>query len=130
MFCALFSVASFFGHIIAERDENTCRLGFTPSEQVAVGMQIEAMEKPKAAKRRKAGKAPCDNLSQGQDGTKTRTKAAAAAGMSEGTYAKAKQVVQAAEEDPEKYVESGDATRGQPHPCEVEGGYEAGARRR
>ena len=102
-------------HIIAERDENTCRLGFTPTEQVAVGLQIEKMEKPKAARRRKAtqNNKSASNSSSGNlpEQGNTRTKAAAAAGMSERTYAKAKQVVQAAEEDPEKYVESGDATR-------------------
>ena len=35
----------------AERDENTCRKDFTPSEAVAIGKAIEDLEKPKARER-------------------------------------------------------------------------------
>lgn len=44
--------------LIAERDENTCRKDFTPSEAVALGRKLEELEKPAAAERKaEAGKA-------------------------------------------------------------------------
>lgn len=43
----------------AERDENTCRKEFTPSELVAIGRVIEDIERPKAKERSLA------NLKQG-----------------------------------------------------------------
>src|SRR5262245_5259645 len=39
----------------AERDENTCRKPFTPSEAVAIGQALEELEKAKAKERQKAG---------------------------------------------------------------------------
>ncbi|HLR96473.1 MAG TPA: ParB/RepB/Spo0J family partition protein [Jiangellaceae bacterium] len=39
----------------AERDENTCRKDMTPSELVALGMQIEEMERPAAEARKAEG---------------------------------------------------------------------------
>jgi hypothetical protein len=36
----------------AERDENTCRKDFTPSEAVAIGKELEELERPKAAERK------------------------------------------------------------------------------
>lgn len=89
----------------AEQDENTCHKPFTPSEMVAMGAKIEAIEKPKAAERKAkhGGTAPGkpantgDNLSPVKKPEKTRSKVAKALGVSEGTYDKAKAVVAAAE---------------------------------
>lgn len=38
--------------MIAERDENTCRKDFTPSEMVALAERLEELERPKAAERK------------------------------------------------------------------------------
>lgn len=88
----------------AEQDENTCRKPFTPSEMVAMGAKIEAIEKPKAEKRKKATQAkPGEKAAQGGEKftppkktEKTRDKVAAALGTSGPTYDKAKAVVAAA----------------------------------
>lgn len=89
-------------HLIAERDENTCREDFTPTEAVALGKELEKLEKPKAEERRRstqnndAAREACGgNLPQQETG-KTRDKVAAAVGMSGKTYEKAKAVVEAA----------------------------------
>ena len=84
-------------HLMAERDENTCRKDFAPSEAVALGLALEAIEKPRAEEREKAGKAPSGNLPQGPTG-KTRDIVAPAVGMSPRTYDKAKAVVAASED--------------------------------
>jgi N6-adenosine-specific RNA methylase IME4 len=90
----------------AERDENTCRLDFAPTEAVAIGRTIEECEREAAKERMTAGinqyTEPCGNLPQGEIG-KTRDKVGAALGMSGKTYEKAKAVVEAAEEDPDTY---------------------------
>jgi hypothetical protein len=41
----------------AEREENTCRKDFTPSEAVAIGATIEALEKGRARERQRASRA-------------------------------------------------------------------------
>jgi ParB family chromosome partitioning protein len=87
----------------AERDENTCRLDFTPSEAVSISRALKALERPKAKERQGTrtdlpehrGKFP-----QGSEG-KTRDKVAEAVGMSGRTLEKAEVVVEAAEKDPE-----------------------------
>jgi ParB family chromosome partitioning protein len=105
--------------IQGEHDENACRKDFTPSEKVAIGQALEELERPKAAKRKAAGRdrhrkhckkpvAPgSGNLPEPEtlpeDKGQTRDKVAAAVGMSGKTYEKAKAVVKAAEEDPERY---------------------------
>jgi ParB family chromosome partitioning protein len=40
----------------AERDENTCRKDFTPSEAVAIGTALEEREKAKAKERQQEGR--------------------------------------------------------------------------
>lgn len=96
----------------AERDENNCRADLAPTEIVELGRKIEALEKPKA-KERKAGaikdrdesgraKATGGNLPP-VDGGKTRDKVGKALGVSGKTYEKAKQVTEAAEQEPEKF---------------------------
>lgn len=43
--------------IKAERDENTCRKDFAPSEAVALGEKLEVFERKKAADRKKSTQA-------------------------------------------------------------------------
>jgi hypothetical protein len=92
-----------------ERDENTERKAFTPSEAVALGAEIEELER-KAAKERQrhhGGTAPgktkntSGNLPEVSGDTRDKT--AEAVGMSGRTYEKAKAVVEAAEADPEMF---------------------------
>ena len=81
---------------------NTCRKEFAASELVAIGQRLEEIEKPKAAEREKSGKKtkpePCGKLPQGQETREkpTRDKVAEALGVSGPTYAKMKEVVEAA----------------------------------
>lgn len=86
-------------HLWAERDENTCRLDFAPTEAVALGLALEELEKPKAEARRAAN---LPNAPKGQVATtepgKVRDKVAPAVGMSPRTYEKAKVVVEAAQD--------------------------------
>lgn len=111
--------------LLAERDVNVCRKPFTPSEAAAIGMALEALQKPKAEERKKAGtdtsgtaggrgrKKPSGKLPEGLDTQKspensgnqqdTRDKVAEAIGMSGRTYEKAKAVTQAAKDDPEHF---------------------------
>jgi hypothetical protein len=93
----------------AERDENTCRKDFTPSEAVALGKDIEKMEKRAAKERQKrggrAGGQASGNLPEASKG-QTRDKVAEVIGMSGRTYEKAKRVVEAAEKEPEKHAET------------------------
>lgn len=93
----------------AERDENVCRVDFTPEEAVEAGRAIESLERPKAAERKKStqvkpgndGKTGPSKLdAPAADKGRTDEKAAAAAGMKKDTYRKAKAVVEAAEADP------------------------------
>lgn len=85
----------------AERDENTCRLDMAPSEKVALGLELEKLEKPRAEERERAGR-PSGNLPEGTKG-QTRDLVGAAVGMSGKTYERAKAVV-AATDDPDHEV--------------------------
>jgi hypothetical protein len=92
----------------AERDESTCRKEFTPSEAVAIGTELEKIEKAKAKDRQKETQAkPGQRVgTQGKekfstpDAGRATDKVAEAVGMSRPTYEKAKKVVEAAREDP------------------------------
>lgn len=92
----------------AERDENTCRLDFSPTEAVAIGRAIEEHEREAAKERlrlsgERFGKGS-GNVPDPIQGTgDTRDKVGAALGMSGKTYEKAKTVVEAAEADPETF---------------------------
>jgi DNA modification methylase len=95
--------------VMAERDENTCRKPFTPSEAVAIGKTIEdewakLNQDAKKEGQRKGGQTagrgrPKDssgkkNTKAKRDNSKrTKAKAAAAVGMSQPTYEKAAAVV-------------------------------------
>lgn len=110
----------------AERDENTCRKDLSPSEAVAIGERIESVLRPQAEARREATQGrplktggnfppvsrdgfgnpipdPVQQPTPPPAPPKTRDAVGASVGMSGKTYEKAKAVVQAAQEDPEKY---------------------------
>ena len=99
-----------------EHAENVYREDFTSSEAIAIGQELEPMEK--AAARERQGtrtdlEPPCN--SQGGSGWDrvALVRVAKAVGMSRSTYVKAKDVVEAAETEPEKYgdlVETMDRT--------------------
>jgi N6-adenosine-specific RNA methylase IME4 len=103
----------------AERDENTCRKDFCPSEAVALGERLEALERPKA-KERQAAAGPKEGKGKKKIGSgklpqavgRTRDVVGAAVGMSGKTYQQAKAVIQAAAENPAllPIVEKMDAT--------------------
>jgi hypothetical protein len=89
--------------LLAEGDENTCRENMTPSEQVAWGRRLEALERPRAAERRRAthakpgtqvgsGKLPAP-IAKGE----TREIVGKIVGMSGSTYQRAKAMVNAGE---------------------------------
>lgn len=90
----------------AERDENTCRKPMTASELIALGRQIEELEKPLATERRREGQAlrraaesnsvPANGITRGER-YDSREKAAEAVGLSTATYSRIKQVANAAE---------------------------------
>lgn len=82
--------------LIAERDENTCRKDFTPSEAVALGRALEALEAPRAAERQgtRTDLEPSAKLARGS----TRDVVSDAVGMSGESYRKAKKVVAVAED--------------------------------
>jgi ParB-like chromosome segregation protein Spo0J len=86
--------------LAAERDENTQRKDFTPSELVAMGRRIEARERGLARLR---GTSNLRNSSVAPSGApgESSVKASDAVGMSKNTYGRAKVVVQAAEQHPE-----------------------------
>jgi ParB-like chromosome segregation protein Spo0J len=93
--------------LAAERDENICRKDFTPSEAVAMGERLWAMEKPKAEERQ-AIAGPSEGKGKKKSGSgklpeavksDTRDIVGAAVGMSGKTYEKARTVVEAAAKD-------------------------------
>lgn len=88
--------------LVAERDENTCRLDMTPSEKVSLGRALEELERPRAKERQAHGQtAPGRNagekFTQASKG-KTADIVGAAVGMSRPTYERAKLVVEACED--------------------------------
>ncbi len=99
-------------YLRAEHDENECRKPFTRSEAVALGRELEKLEQQEARKRQ-AGAGPKEGRGKKSSGSgklpepdkgDTRDKVAQAVGMSGKTYEKAKAVVEAAEEEPEKHA--------------------------
>jgi site-specific DNA-methyltransferase (adenine-specific) len=91
----------------AERDENVCRKEFTPSEAVAIGTELEKLEREAAARRKaqakgeKRGKKAAGVSPEkfSQENGRAKDKVAEAVGMSRPTFEKARQVVEAARED-------------------------------
>lgn len=96
--------------LVAERDENTCRKDFTPSEAVALGRELEQLERPKAEARKAqaAGMPRGQKVSHGDSPQETTGKVrdivAPMVGMASQRYGKAKTVVAAAESDPDPTV--------------------------
>jgi len=97
--------------LAAERDENTCRKDFTPSEAVALGRDLAALEKP-AAKQRQASAGPASGRGKKAMGSgklpepvkgEAKEKVAKAVGVARRTYEKAEAVVQAAEREPQRF---------------------------
>jgi ParB/RepB/Spo0J family partition protein len=87
--------------LTAERDENTQRKDFTPSEAVSLGKALEEMEKAEAKKRQQeGGRTKASGKLPPARKAKTRDRVAKAVGMSGRTYEKAKEVVAAAEKNP------------------------------
>lgn len=113
----------------AERDENQVRKDFTPSEAVALGRLIEGPLKEKAlaekkkkvsaAKkaewaRKRGEKVDVSKMETPTSDRHSHVTAASAVGLSNGAYAQAKEVVEAAEQAPEQFgdlLERMDATR-------------------
>jgi N6-adenosine-specific RNA methylase IME4 len=91
----------------AENDENICRKNFLPSEAVAMGEAIEDVERKEARDRLKEGGRlggkGGGKLPQASTG-KTRDRVGAAVGLSGKTYERAKEVVAASAEAPEKFA--------------------------
>lgn len=93
----------------AERDENTCRKPMTASELIALGRQIEALEKPKAAEALRRGQlkgaavtagrlsVPANEEPSSVERFDSRERAAEAVGLSTATYSRIKQIANAAE---------------------------------
>lgn len=87
--------------LLAERDENTCRLEMKPSELVALGIELEKLEKPRAQERMRAtqakpGEGRVGSVTVTEPKGQTRDKVGEALGWSGITYKRAKRVVTAA----------------------------------
>lgn len=91
-----------YGVLCAERDENTCRKDFSPSEAVAMAADIEPYERMAARERQgeRTDKHP-ENFT-GSSGNAA-DKTAAVVGMSRPTLKKAQEVIEAANEDPDMF---------------------------
>jgi N6-adenosine-specific RNA methylase IME4 len=85
-----------------ELAENTIRKDFTPSELVAVGGAIEALERAEAKKRQAHGGPRSGRLPERSKG-QVRDKIAVFGGVSGRTFDKAKAIVRAAEADPKTF---------------------------
>ncbi len=86
----------------AERDENTCRKDFTPSEAVAIADTIEPLERAAAKERQGERTDKHPEKFTGSFGVALDS-VAAAVGMSRPTLNKARAVVEAARTDPERH---------------------------
>lgn len=88
---------------LAERDENTCRLDFTPSEAVEAGKRIEPLERKMAKERESPGFNQYRVVTEKFSVTTGRAldKVSNAVGMSRPTYTKAKKVVEFTQQFPE-----------------------------
>lgn len=88
----------------AERDENECRLGFSPVEAVYIGRSLRVYETMQAKARQATLNNPetaSENFSEAKG--RAADKVAAAVGMSRPTLSRAEAVVLAAEENPELF---------------------------
>ena len=86
-----------------EHAENVVRKDFTPSEAVAIGEALELLER-EAARERQGTRTDLEPSAKLAEGTgETRDKVAEMVGMGHTSYAKAKEVVEAAEREPELF---------------------------
>lgn len=116
----------------AERDENTCRKAMTPSELVALGLELEALERPKALARQRANhprpgeradhreslrSSPGGGTLEGaaKRANETASVVSEAVGMGRSNYYKARAIVLAAEDpdEPPHVREAAQAARRQ-----------------
>lgn len=122
----------------AERDENTCRKDFTPSEAVRIGREIEKVERERAKERQRehGGTAPGQRANTSENftevletrrGNETRERVGAAVGMSGVTYQRAKAVLTAAEESPGQF---GDLVEEMDRTGKVKGSFDTLQRRK
>lgn len=85
-----------------EQHENTMRKDFTITEAVAIGEALEPLERAAAKERqRQAGGANPGSVKFTE--APAMDKVAGAVGMSRPTYAKAQEIIQAAEQEPERF---------------------------
>jgi ParB-like chromosome segregation protein Spo0J len=90
----------------AERDENICRVPLRISERVELGCRLETLESKEARKRQgRRGQARSEKITEQAGRGQTRDKVGAALGLSGPTYERARAVITAAREDPERYAE-------------------------
>jgi N6-adenosine-specific RNA methylase IME4/ParB-like chromosome segregation protein Spo0J len=87
----------------AERDENTERKAFVPSETVGIARALEPLERAEAKKRQGTRTDRQPNAMDTHVRGDRRDKLAAVVGVSHLTLTKARAVVEAAERDPERY---------------------------
>lgn len=90
----------------AERDENTCRKDFLPTEAVAMAATLEELEKPKAESRKRIGQKSGGRgkkklASKIDESFRTDVEVGKAVGLGKDSYRKAKFVVEAAAKDPD-----------------------------
>jgi protein gp37/ParB-like chromosome segregation protein Spo0J len=93
-----------------EHDENVHRKPFAPSEAVSIGRAVEEIERTKAKERQRLGGRPGKGeekrgakLAPDSKG-KTRDKVSQIVGIKRTTFTKARKIVEAAEEEPQKYA--------------------------
>jgi ParB-like chromosome segregation protein Spo0J len=89
--------------LLAERDENTCRKSFTPTEAAAMAEALEPFEKKAAMERKATSNAEREKFTPSDKG-KAADKVAEAVGVSRPTLAKTQAVIAAAREDPEHFA--------------------------
>lgn len=91
----------------AERDENTCRKDFLPSEAVALARDLEPFERKEAKEQQKKsqgrGRKGAGNSHTLKRAPVAKDKIAAAVGVDRKTLAKAEKIVAAAEAEPERF---------------------------
>lgn len=105
------NVVDLDGVLRAEHDENVVRKDFLPSEAVAIKRALEPVEREQARERQVLAGRNCGkgviagaNLAPPMKG-KVRDRVAAYTGVGRTTLRKAEEIVEAAERDPEKYLD-------------------------
>lgn len=88
----------------AERDENMARKDFTPSEAVEIARELEPLERELARERMIFAHTSPENFTELESGNAL-DKTAAAVGMSRPTLVKAREIVEAAEREPELFAD-------------------------